>query len=103
MGYWLETVKSVADDVELRLTSLDTTGDIDFKPRPIEGTPAAALTAKPQSMLLNDQQPFDVSLLDWLVHARRSSTTKCKLFVATQRKGSGSGSWLCEPPSPEAP
>jgi hypothetical protein len=38
------------------LMTLDTGGAIDFKPRPIEGAPAAALAAKPQSLLLDGQQ-----------------------------------------------
>lgn len=38
------------------LMTLDTGGDIDFKPRLIEGAPTAALAVKPQSLLLDGQQ-----------------------------------------------
>lgn len=38
------------------LMTLDTGGEVDFKPRPIEGAPAEAATEKPQSLLLDGQQ-----------------------------------------------
>lgn len=38
------------------LMSLDTGGPVNFKPRPIEGAPAAARLAAPQSLLLDGQQ-----------------------------------------------
>lgn len=38
------------------LMSLDTGGPINFKPRPIEGAPASAQQASPQSLLLDGQQ-----------------------------------------------
>src|SRR5882724_3512582 len=38
------------------LMTLETGGEVDFKPRPVEGAPAAAEAAKPQSLLLDGQQ-----------------------------------------------
>ncbi|MDQ2079049.1 DUF262 domain-containing protein [Xanthobacteraceae bacterium Astr-EGSB] len=38
------------------LMTLDTGGDVDFKPRPIEGAPVPPSDAKPQSLLLDGQQ-----------------------------------------------
>src|SRR5262245_56547276 len=38
------------------LMTLETGGEVDFKPRPIEGAPAAAKDVKPQSLLLDGQQ-----------------------------------------------
>lgn len=38
------------------LMTLDTGGDVDFKPRTIEGAPAAARDAKPTALLLDGQQ-----------------------------------------------
>jgi len=38
------------------LMTLDTGGEIDFKPRPIEGAPLSALNVTPQSLLLDGQQ-----------------------------------------------
>lgn len=38
------------------LMSLDTGGPVNFKPRPVEGTPPDAKTASPQSLLLDGQQ-----------------------------------------------
>jgi hypothetical protein len=38
------------------LMTLETGGEVDFKPRPIEGTPATAHETKPQSLLLDGQQ-----------------------------------------------
>ncbi|MFO0865012.1 MAG: DUF262 domain-containing protein [Gemmataceae bacterium] len=38
------------------LMTLDTGGEVNFKPRPIEGTPAAAKAATAQSLLLDGQQ-----------------------------------------------
>ncbi len=38
------------------LMTLDTGGDINFKPRPIEGAPVAAKECKPMSLLLDGQQ-----------------------------------------------
>jgi hypothetical protein len=38
------------------LMTLETGGEVDFKPRPIEGTSAAAKEIKPQSLLLDGQQ-----------------------------------------------
>src|SRR3954452_5020253 len=38
------------------LMTLDTGGDVNFKPRPIEGAAADARSAKPQSLLLDGQQ-----------------------------------------------
>lgn len=38
------------------LMTLDTGGDVNFKPRPVEGAPAAAKDAKPLSLLLDGQQ-----------------------------------------------
>src|SRR5712692_7501747 len=38
------------------LMTLETGGAVDFKPRPIEGTSAAAHETKPQSLLLDGQQ-----------------------------------------------
>lgn len=38
------------------LMSLDTGGPVDFKPRPIEGTPPEAKQVIPQSLLLDGQQ-----------------------------------------------
>ena len=38
------------------LMTLDTGGDVNFKPRPVEGAPAAAKEAKPNSLLLDGQQ-----------------------------------------------
>src|SRR5206468_4179655 len=38
------------------LMTLDTGGEVDFKPRLVEGAPAAAQDAKPYSLLLDGQQ-----------------------------------------------
>ena len=38
------------------LMTLDTGGDVNFKPRPVEGAPAAAIDVKPLSLLLDGQQ-----------------------------------------------
>ena len=38
------------------LMTLETGGEVDFKPRPIEGAPATAQSTKPQSLLLDGQQ-----------------------------------------------
>jgi hypothetical protein len=38
------------------LMTLDTGGEVDFKPRPVEGTPPSARTFSPQSLLLDGQQ-----------------------------------------------
>src|SRR5258707_13883407 len=38
------------------LMTLETGGEVDFKPRPIEGAPASANDARPQSLLLDGQQ-----------------------------------------------
>lgn len=38
------------------LMTLDTGGDVNFKPRPVEGAPAAAKDTKPNSLLLDGQQ-----------------------------------------------
>src|SRR5258708_28477671 len=38
------------------LMTLETGGEVDFKPRPIEGAPASANDARPQSPLLDGQQ-----------------------------------------------
>jgi hypothetical protein len=38
------------------LMSLTTGGEVDFKPRPIEGAPSTAAQARPQSLLLDGQQ-----------------------------------------------
>src|SRR5213593_4434186 len=38
------------------LMTLDSGGDVNFKPRPIEGAPAAAKTTPAQSLLLDGQQ-----------------------------------------------
>src|SRR5206468_1935882 len=38
------------------LMTLETGGEVDFKPRPVEGAPAAAADSKPQSLLLDGQQ-----------------------------------------------
>lgn len=38
------------------LMTLDTGGEVDFKPRPVEGAPAAGQQTKPQSLLLDGQQ-----------------------------------------------
>jgi hypothetical protein len=38
------------------LMTLDTGGDVNFKPRPVEGAPAAAKDVKPSSLLLDGQQ-----------------------------------------------
>ncbi|MEX0953649.1 MAG: DUF262 domain-containing protein [Rhizobiaceae bacterium] len=38
------------------LMTLETGGNVDFKPRPVEGAPDAARQAKPQSLLLDGQQ-----------------------------------------------
>ena len=38
------------------LMSLETGGEVDFKPRPVEGAPAAAMTCRPASLLLDGQQ-----------------------------------------------
>src|ERR1700746_747027 len=38
------------------LMSLDTGGPVNFKPRPVEGTPAEAKQTAPQSLLLDGQQ-----------------------------------------------
>ena len=38
------------------LMSLETGGPVNFKPRPVEGAPAEAKRAKPQSLLLDGQQ-----------------------------------------------
>jgi len=38
------------------LMTLDTGGDVNFKPRPVEGAPAAAKESKPNSLLLDGQQ-----------------------------------------------
>ena len=38
------------------LMTLDTGGEVDFKPRPIEGACSQAITAKPRALLLDGQQ-----------------------------------------------
>lgn len=38
------------------LMTLETGGDVEFKPRPIEGASAAAASAKPKSLILDGQQ-----------------------------------------------
>src|SRR5215204_5824338 len=38
------------------LMTLETGGDVDFKPRPVEGAPTSAQNEKPQSLLLDGQQ-----------------------------------------------
>jgi hypothetical protein len=38
------------------LMTLETGGDVEFKPRPIEGTPASAAAVKPKSLVLDGQQ-----------------------------------------------
>jgi hypothetical protein len=39
-----------------RADDLETGGEVDFKPRPIEGAPVGAQETKPQSLLLDGQQ-----------------------------------------------
>jgi hypothetical protein len=38
------------------LMTLETGGEVDFKPRPVEGAPKEAIEAKPHSLLLDGQQ-----------------------------------------------
>src|SRR5215813_4147942 len=38
------------------LMTLDTGGEVNFKPRPVEGASSEAKSAKPQSLLLDGQQ-----------------------------------------------
>lgn len=61
------------------LMTLETGGPVNFKPRPVEGAPAAAKTANPQSLLLDGQQRmtslYQVSLRGQVVE---TSTPKKK-------------------------
>ncbi len=48
------------------LMALDTGGDVNFKPRPVEGAPVEAKNATPQSLLLDGQQRLTtLFLLHW--------------------------------------
>jgi len=38
------------------LMTLETGGEVDFKPRPVEGAPDSALETRPHSLLLDGQQ-----------------------------------------------
>ena len=55
------------------LMALDTGGDVNFKPRPVEGAPVEAKNATPQSLLLDGQQRmtslYQVTLRNKVVEA----------------------------------
>lgn len=62
------------------LMTLETGGDVEFKPRPIEGAPEAAVTTKPKSLILDGQQRmtslYQVTLRGQVV---RTVTSKKKI------------------------
>jgi len=64
------------------LMTLDTGGDVNFKPRPIEGAPIAARSVSPQSLLLDGQQRmtslYQVSLRGKVVETITPKNKKVK-------------------------
>lgn len=64
------------------LMTLETGGDVDFKPRPIEGAPEAARTVTPRALLLDGQQRmtslFQVSLRGAVVETITPKKKKVK-------------------------
>jgi hypothetical protein len=64
------------------LMSLDTGGPVNFKPRPIEGTPPEARSVTPQSLLLDGQQRmtslYQVTLRDKVVETETPKKKKVK-------------------------
>ena len=81
-----ERIKSLISSVSRAfpigaLMTLETGGEVDFKPRAIEGAPVAATGKKPQSLLLDRQQRM-TSLIKWHCAERwsRQSHRKRKKF-----------------------
>lgn len=64
------------------LMTLDTGGDVNFKPRPIEGAPAAAKDVRPNSLLLDGQQRmtslYQVAMRDKVVETVTPKKRKVK-------------------------
>ncbi|WP_193178046.1 DUF262 domain-containing protein [Oricola nitratireducens] len=64
------------------LMTLDTGGEVDFKPRPVEGAPATAKSVSPQSLLLDGQQRmtslYQVTLRDQVVETVTPKKKKVK-------------------------
>lgn len=64
------------------LMTLDTGGDVNFKPRPVEGAPAIAKDAKPLSLLLDGQQRmtslYQVTVRDKVVETVTPKKKKVK-------------------------
>lgn len=64
------------------LMTLDTGGDVNFKPRPVEGAPAIAKDAKPLSLLLDGQQRmtslYQVTIRDKVVETVTPKKKKVK-------------------------
>lgn len=64
------------------LMTLDTGGNVDFKPRPVEGAPSLAKAASPQSLLLDGQQRmtslYQVTLRDQVVETVTLKKKKVK-------------------------
>lgn len=64
------------------LMTLDTGGDVDFKPRPVQGAPASAKSVSPQSLLLDGQQRmtslYQVTLRDQVVETVTPKKKKVK-------------------------
>ncbi|RCW87575.1 GmrSD restriction endonuclease domain-containing protein [Phyllobacterium bourgognense] len=64
------------------LMTLETGGEVDFKPRPIEGAPDSAKSARPRSLLLDGQQRmtslYQVSLRDSVVETITPKKKKVK-------------------------
>lgn len=74
------------------LMSLDSGGPVNFKPRPVEGAPAEAKQAAPQSLLLDGQQRmtslYQVTLRDQVVET---------FTPRTRRRNAGSTSTFERP------
>src|SRR5947209_17393296 len=64
------------------LMSLETGGPVNFKPRPVEGAPAEAKLAAPQSLLLDGQQRmtslYQVTIRDQVVETVTPKNKKVK-------------------------
>lgn len=64
------------------LMTLDTGGEVDFKPRPVQGAPAPAKMVSPQSLLLDGQQRmtslYQVTLRDQVVETVTPKKKKVK-------------------------
>ena len=61
--------------------TLDTGGEVNFKPRPVEGAPAEAKSVSPHSLLLDGQQRM--TSLYQVGSAVRHSTVQSPILLAT--------------------